>query len=369
MGLGTRKDLIKAANGIFRPREVPPVEPAPADTSPYEEAMMRRSAFSTTPMQRLGTGMNTPAAQMPSTATYGKLFGGLTRPMSGLSSKGKYGGFYSAGDLETAISGSAMRFATEAPQLLRSQARERYNKLDPMYDIIRREYLMPGSYNKDLQRQYVRQLGEWYAKNAAPAEEYLATAQQIEATPVSSLASSIASQVYGMNPDLARGKFSGLDKRMFEEQRDLRYRQDYGMPYEQYRDVLDTQTDALKEQSKSQVAQIEAATGSTISQIRNYSRMNDQALYGELNMQDVQYQDNNGDIVSTSTPEAIGIALGYFNDDDQDSIIKFIQNIRNSEGQEDVARLIEAIIGIRTRSSSRNIGYLEDYFLNNPYGE
>jgi hypothetical protein len=369
MALGTRNDLIKAANGVFRPRQTPPVEPPAPDTSPYLEAMQRKASYSSTPSQRMYTGAAAPSTAMSPTQTYGKLMTGLTRPSGGLSSEGKYGGFYSAGDLETAISGSAMRFATEAPSALRSGASQRYAQLDPMYGIAQRQYLMPGAYDKDMQKKYVRQLGEWYAQNAAPAEEYLATAQQIESTPVSNLATAIASQTYGMNPDLARGKFAGLDKRMFEEQRDIEYRQRFGVPYEQYKFAQEQNTSAARDAAKSQIAQIEAATGSTIGQIRDYSRLNDQSLYSAINMQDVQFEDENGEVVSTSAPQAISMALSYYEDGDGESITGLIGDIGQREGQQDLARLIEAIIGLRSRATTRNLGYIDDYLLTNPYGE
>jgi hypothetical protein len=53
-----------------------------------------------------------------------------------------------------------------------------------------------------------------------------------------------------------------------------------------------------------------------------------------------------------------------FNSGDEEGLNSFIENIRQSEGQSDVARLIEAIVGLQARKSSRNIGYLEDYWLN-----
>lgn len=391
MALGTKNDLIKAANGVFRPRQVPPIETQGGDPySPYVDALRRRTELSMNPQDRAYYGVVPSSISMPLTKTYSGMMTGLTRPSGGLSSEGKYGGFFSAGDLESAISGSAMRFATEAPSALRAQAGQRYNELNRAYSNAR-----PSSYqtrrlmgnirpgegteglqrffgSTDLQRQYAQKLSDWYAQNAAPAEEYLATAQQIESTPVSNLASAIASQTYGMNPDLARGKFAGLDKRMFEEQRDLQYRQQYGIPYDQYQFQQEQATGAARDAAKAQIAQIESATGIPISRIRDYSLMNDKTLYETINMQDVQYEDNNGEIVSVSAPQAIAQALSYMNpggDMDVESLQNFIANIRLSEGQDNIARLIEAIVGLQARSSTRNLGYVEDYYLTNPYVE
>jgi hypothetical protein len=206
-------------------------------------------------------------------------------------------------------------------------------------------------------------LGNWYAQNAAPAEEYLATAQQIESTPVSNLATAIASQAYGMNPDLARGKFSGLDQRMFEERRNQQYMSQFGVPYEQYKFQQDQQLGTAREMAKSQVAAIEAATGMNLSQIRDFSGLNDTAVYNALTMGDVQYEQD-GEIVSSPAASVVQEALGMFNSGDEEGLNSFIENIRQSEGQSDVARLIEAIVGLQARKSSRNIGYLEDYWLN-----
>jgi hypothetical protein len=379
--LGTKTDLIKAANGIFRPRVAPQVEqPTPqAPPSPYEQAISRRLALSVTPKERLEYGATAPGSSMDPTSSYRKLLAGVTRPMGGLSSKGKYGGFYSAGDLESAISGSAMRFSTELPSYLRQQADQRYDELEQM----RLEALsgpqkaaarqLGGGFRAieeattnrtPLLRNYANKvLGNWYAQNAAPAEEYLATAQQIESTPVSSLATAIASQAYGMNPDLARGKFSGLDQRMFEERRNRKYMGQYGVPYEEYKFLQEQQTSAARELAKANIAAVESATGATVSQLVNASGMNETAIYNALAMNDVQYEQD-GEIVSVPAAAAIDTALGYFNNNDDESVSAFIENIRQSQGQEDLARLIRAIIAHQARKESRNIGYLEDYFLN-----
>lgn len=379
--LGTKTDLIKAANGIFRPRVAPQVEqPTPqAPPSPYEQAISRRLALSMTPDQRLASTEAAPGASMAPTSSYQKLLSGVTRPMGGLSSKGKYGGFYSAGDLESAISGSAMRFATEVPSYLRSQAGQRYSDLESMYGkamlggqstVAQRQgggfrAFEEATQNRSpLLRDYANNvLGNWYAQNAAPAEEYLATAQQIESTPVSNLATAIASQAYGMNPDLARGKFSGLDQRMFEERRNQQYMSQFGVPYEQYKFQQDQQLGTAREMAKSQVAAIEAATGMNLSQIRDFSGLNDTAVYNALTMGDVQYEQD-GEIVASPAASVVQEALGMFNSGDEEGLNSFIENIRQSEGQSDVARLIEAIVGLQARKSSRNIGYLEDYWLN-----
>jgi hypothetical protein len=379
--LGTKTDLIKAANGIFRPRVAPQVEqPTPqAPPSPYEQAISRRLALSMTPEQRLASTEAAPGASMAPTSSYQKLLSGVTRPMGGLSSKGKYGGFYSAGDLESAITGSAMRFATEVPSYLRSQAGQRYSDLESMYGkallgaqgtVSQRQgggfrAFEEATQNRSpLLRDYANNvLGNWYAQNAAPAEEYLATAQQIESTPVSSLATAIASQAYGMNPDLARGKFSGLDQRMFEERRNQQYMSQFGVPYEQYKFQQEQQTSAARELAKANIAAVESATGATVSQLVNASGMNETAIYNALAMNDVQYEQD-GEIVSVPAAAAIDTALGYFNNNDDESVGAFIENIRQSQGQEDLARLIRAIIAHQARRESRNIGYLEDYFLN-----
>jgi len=272
-----------------------------------------------------------------------------------------------------------MRFATEVPSYLRSQAGQRYSDLESMYGkamlggqstVAQRQgggfrAFEEATQNRSpLLRNYANNvLGNWYAQNAAPAEEYLATAQQIESTPVSNLATAIASQAYGMNPDLARGKFSGLDQRMFEERRNQQYMSQFGVPYEQYKFQQDQQLGTAREMAKSQVAAIEAATGMNLSQIRDFSGLNDTAVYNALTMGDVQYEQD-GEIVASPAASVVQEALGMFNSGDEEGLNSFIENIRQSEGQSDVARLIEAIVGLQARKSSRNIGYLEDYWLN-----
>lgn len=383
--IGSYDSLVKAANGKFPVKTIPqPQQPAADDfgnASPYLEAMQRRIGASQTPDQRVASGSTANAVLQQPTSTYQSLLGQVTRPTGGLSSKGKYGGFYSAGDLQSAIEGSAKRFATQVPGFLRSQAAGRYSQIDPMYNEAFfggqktaareagggvRAFEEATQQRTPLLRQYANSLGEWYAQQAAPAEEYLTTAQQIESEPISNLAATIATRAYGMNPDLARGKFAGLDKTFFEEQRNAQYMQQYGMPYEKYSWLESQNTSAARAAAQKQIAQIEASTGLNINQIRSQSGMNDSAMYNALNMKDVQYEDPNGDIQQVDAEDIIGNALQMYQDGDQEGLNEFVTQVGNVEGQADLANLIRAIIGLQARKITRNQGYTSDYFLNQP---
>ena len=184
------------------------------------------------------------------------LLSSFDRASGGLSAKGKYSGFFSAGDQEAAIIGAATDLKGDAA-IYRAKADAFINKLDPMYlgarnkaqSITRNSmgfnpqsssaanFRMFEETSQDRSnplRAYATELNDWYSKQSAPAVKYRATADQIEATPISEFATQIATNSYGMNPDLARGKFAGLDATYYKQQQDADSMAKYGKPYDEY---------------------------------------------------------------------------------------------------------------------------------------
>ena len=192
-------------------------------------------------------------------AVYSNILSNTTRAKGGLSSEGKYSGFNNAGDLQSAIEGAAISVGrTLTPQQLRDKATAYYAKLNPLYEDAADdpdEYLKANpsilldnrtfpqivkgvrpAYSNfaDARHKYEKELAKWYTTQSNVAENYLEAAQQLENTPLSSLASRLATSSYGMNPDLAAGKFGALDTSYYTQQRDRTSLQQYGLPYAEY---------------------------------------------------------------------------------------------------------------------------------------
>ena len=166
------------------------------------------------------------------------------RPTGGLSSKGKYSGFYTADERNNAIEGGALQLAGQVPGTLREKAQARFDQIDQAktqaYDAYvqqlineygGREGLSPNAmvYARNTPqggyvdrvvnpaREYERQLQAWGEENAAGAYEYLDAAQQFENTNLSQLAQSVATRQYNVNPSLATSLFGDFEQRRNEE--------------------------------------------------------------------------------------------------------------------------------------------------------
>jgi hypothetical protein len=236
--IGSYDSLLKASQGRMAPRVVTP--PAP-------------------PVQPGGLAENISAnslaqAQMASGPS---LLSGFNRASGGLSAKGKYSGFFSAGDQQAAIEGAAMDLKGDAATY-RAKADAFINKLNPAYSEARTgaQRTVRGSMGFNPQsssaasfrmfeetsqdrtaplRAYANDLNDWYAQQSAPAVKYRATAEQIDRTPISEFATQIATNSYGMNPDLARGKFANLDETYYKQQRDAQSLRENKMPYDEFK--------------------------------------------------------------------------------------------------------------------------------------
>ena len=270
--IATFKDLEKAARGgtvrstvspeavMGKPAQLRSSQPRTSNagfgaggTAPRDSQWIPYEADSSTGL--IGTSYGDP------TKTYAQLLAS-TGTTGG---SGKYAGFNTEGALTSAIRGGAMNFRTQVPANLRSAANQRFEQMNeilrPASKKIEKDLFggTIGSYNK--MENYRGALKDWYAQNAAPAQEYINTAQQIEATPVSSLASQIAASKYGQSADWAANQFKDLDTEYASYVRNQDYLDKYGITYDSYINQL-TERDKIQAVTNEQAnSQLEALTG------------------------------------------------------------------------------------------------------------
>jgi hypothetical protein len=370
--IGSHDDLFNASQGRMAPRVVTPsVIPA----SNINDARARATALAVS------------AAGAGNTNLYNTILGNTTRATGGLSSGGKYGGFFSAGDQQTAIEGSAINFYENTPQILNAKADAFYKKLDPMYgeaskgpsrffmkpgmsqmpgvDPNRTNVTQGGYIDKIVNpsRQYANQLNDWYAQQAKPAAEYQATAAQIQTTPLSELATRFATSAYGMNPDLAVGKFRSLDKTYAAEQQDAALRaQDQkealslGIPVSSLKAYKATQAandkiaagipkqyqTLVQDATQLKASALESATSQTSEQIH--------ASFGkEFTFKN---PDDNTEIVSNGAG-AIAKMNTYLDAGDTKAANALMTNIAGStsEGQQQLVRILTAMFKLRVTNT------------------
>ena len=237
--IGSYDGLFNASQGRMAPRVATP----PPAVEPYSGGL-----------EGAGRANSLAQAQM---AGGPSLLSSFNRASGGLSAKGKYSGFFSAGDQEAAIVGAATDLKGDAA-IYRAKADAFMKKLDPIYGeaakgpsraftsqgtaqmpgVDPRRSVTPGGYIDKIvnpSRKYANQLNDWYTQQSAPAIKYQATADQIDRTPISQFATQIATNSYGMNPDLAAGKFAGLDAIYYKQQQDANSMAVNKMPYDEYK--------------------------------------------------------------------------------------------------------------------------------------
>lgn len=222
MIVNSKAKLKEAATGI----------PAPPEPSPLDST--------------LGSAL---LSRIQPTATYSDwsksqgLGGGVPVTGMGLSPKGKYGGFYTSTDLETAISGEAMARNAEAnayAQSMRDLAAKQQEQIGNTVSSQLRamqgteNYMGPVGPGTSAK---AKELQDWATGRQNALGQNVEIASQIESTPMSDYARAIATQRYGMNPALAAGTFGpGYDAKMYEALNDQAYMQAYGMPYSAYKE-------------------------------------------------------------------------------------------------------------------------------------
>lgn len=382
MGIGTKEQLFKAANGKMPQRvftDTPPVTP---DTDGYSQALQRKGLLSqafpdladkntlsitqtNTPYQPYVSSVNAPA-----TRTFADVLARTGRTSSG---SGKYGGFSNAGDLATAIGGAAMNVRDVTVPQLRSAANDYYGKLDKGYRqslgslvpftteynpgvasagnfrIADQMYSNPEKYGNAIKSisSFKPTLGSWYTEQAKPAEEYLQTAQQLEMTPLSQLAASIATRGYGMDANLAAGKFSSLDSEYFKRNRDNTYMAKYGMPYDEYTAVQKENKDRLDDLSDQDEADalsnIESITGFSYNALSPISGQTKLQMYDTL-ANNYAYKDLNDDTEkSTNGAGIIAQYRDFISSAQPEQAKKLIDSIDATPGAESLGLLLRAL--------------------------
>lgn len=399
MSIGTYKSLVEAANGKIPPRMIPTAnDPAPGQD--VYDARARREALAASVAGKTASAVaNSVAAGQPGllpqttlspsaatspTKTYATILSGVTRPTQGLSSEGKYGGFYSQGAMESAIKGTVGRLTTDTVAGLRAAADQRYAELDKLYagqygkglasmnmgDIsgnIKNRYGTTKPANprmfeeatKEMTvplRDYAKKLGSWYNQNTVPAEEFLTTAQQIEATPASRLAQQIAVSAYGQNPDWAAGAFSGLDAELWKDRRNAESIAAYGKSYDEIEALKKEASDLYgpKALANQATTSLETAIGIPAKTLQTASGRTIAELNAAINIPSIKYKNGDGQEVVGPVADVINDARYYANKGDFTKAAEVASSVSEYEDNQSsrlVADLIYAIL--KTMSSAR----------------
>lgn len=220
---------------------------------------------------------------------------------AGLSPKGKYSGFNTGSDLETAITGQAYsqnEAANAWAQNLKSLAEQRVGRMDEDRKSLNISSVnrLGGVFSRDLAKQQlpveILQYRREMLDEAQPIvqQEYqkaLRTSEQVEETPMSQYARAIATKQYGMNPALAAGTFgTDFDVQAYEDLRNEQAMGETGMPYDAYRTALEdqykTEQRALAAEtatSKAKSAEVSKALGINADRLATASNMTAPQLY------------------------------------------------------------------------------------------
>ena len=305
----SRQKLIEKATGAA------PVEPESPLASPYGKAML-----------------NT----LPTAASYTDFLGAtnLAAPApagQGLSSKGKYGGFYTTSDLETAIRGEAEQrnaasnawaeslrnLAAKATGTARQTGQNRYmaDDIGELGEYAREAfptslrapakalfggYDAPGQTMAPAERRAEEQtygaLAGETLRQKVGAEE---TASMVEDTPMSVYARAVATQRYGMNPALAAGIFgTDYDVESAKALRDQQALQAGFVDYAEYEQAMEEQEGAYgkqlaeeklyRDEENRQAAQLASqALGVDATRLASQSGVTPKQLYDALQTTDV----------------------------------------------------------------------------------
>jgi len=277
MALGTKATLFKAATG----RDLP------AETTQADSTLATAMSNKLQPAKNLsdfqsGMGLTTTPAMMN----------------QGLSSKGKYAGYYTAADMQKAVEGDAMQAydqSTAFAEDLGNLASNQYEKY-----VAQSTYGMPTyQSNVEMPEGFEEQkIGEYqdYMRNlGSQIDSSFDTSTAILNTPKYEFARALATTKYGMNPSLAAGMFTPqFDVDQYGLDQDVRSMEATGMPFDVARQYkLDTRsnlenaredTDYTRDQDTLTRAKvIESATGYSTSKMKLATSMTDQQLYEVVN--------------------------------------------------------------------------------------
>jgi hypothetical protein len=359
--IGSYDSLLKASQGRMAPRVVTP----PPAVEPYSGGLDSASRANSLAQAQMAGG--------PS------LLSGFNRASGGLSAKGKYSGFFSAGDQQAAIEGAAMDLKSDAATY-RAKADAFMKKLDPVYGeaskgpsraftsqgtaqmpgVDPRRSVTPGGYIDKIvnpSRKYANQLNDWYAQQSAPAVKYRATAEQIERTPISEFATQIATNSYGMNPDLARGKFANLDETYYKQQRDANSMANYGMPYDEYKaqqDELDFGTRDKKITAADEAfaaRELDRVTGIGSNYLSATTGQTAQQMYA-ITSQQFKYTDPDDNKEKATTGERMVEQYGvYIDEGNMDAANKLLNAV--PADKQSLRRLMEALQSVKLQKMGK----------------
>lgn len=359
MIVNSKAKLKEAATGV----------PAPPEPSPLDST--------------LGTAL---LSRIQPTATYGDwaksqgLGAGVPVTGMGLSSKGKYGGYYTSTDLETAITGEAMARNAEAnayAQNMRDLAAKRQEQVQQtLTSQLRGLGNVPSgdrmAHQTASASPQAKELYDWATGRQGALDQTVQTASQIESTPVSDYARAIATQRYGMNPALAAGTFGpAYDAKMYEALNDQAYMQEYGMPYSAYKEQKATDEAALgkklaqeklarDEMDRQRLAYTSAAIGADATKLASASGLTPEQIYDTTSKEHVLgYVDKNDKPIETIPGEPIpagaipvkatfgqlaATALSDIQNGDYESARQTASSLLYSPGTETLGRLLSGYV-------------------------
>ncbi len=278
MSLGTKATLYKAATGTDLPMETP------ATTNPA-----------------LSTAMNNKLQPAKNWSSFQSDIGLTTTPAmlnQGLSSKGKYAGYYTAADMQKAIEGDAVQSynqATAFAEDLGTLATNQYNKYN-----AQSMYGMPTfQTNVDLppgvKEQKIQEYQDYMGNLLPQISNSLDTSANILQTPMYEFARALATKKYGLNPSIAAGMFTPeFDVEQYDINQDVQSMARTGMPFDVARQATADARTALentREDTKyvrdqdalTRAAKIESSLGFSTSKMKQATSMTDQQLYDVVN--------------------------------------------------------------------------------------
>lgn len=401
MSLGTQKDLLAAASGkkardtTTPPSRMVPVQPvstpSPINISQYAFRPYRDLASTANELEPTQVGPISDYFRSDRFATPTNTFAKILAT-GGYQGPGKYSGFNTASDLESAVIGSAYDLMDYYVPQLRSEAMGLERNITSAKDQAYRDAMnsvMAGVTGKipalpmgttevpegsvyatkiNPLRRYQQQLKDWQAETMQPAEEYLTTAQQIESTPMSELARSIAIQRYGMDPMLARGKFATAGQDYWQKQRDEEYMAMYGMPYEQYKfeqdQLMTEQRGYSKEQQEQAESYIESLTGLRTSTLSELTAQSPIQLYNVINTGQYEIPDpETGEVGVYNGAAVVDAVRESISAGDTENLRSILESVQMTPQGEAMALLIAALMRQYLVQPEKTLESLEDIGL------
>jgi hypothetical protein len=321
--------------------------------------------------------------ESPITRTFANILSG-----GGRRGGGKYGGFNTSADLEAAVLGSTYELRDTAVPTLRGKAQPYLEQVQNMGSDAYRQAMntvMQGVTGKipavpmgmtqapegsvydtriNPLRQYKQQLTGWETEASKPAEEYLQTAQQIESTPMSELARSIAVNRYGMDPNLAAGKFANINDDYWKKERDAEYQAEYGMPYEQYKFEQDRLSDITTGGSKEKIAEatvkIEELTGLRTTTLSEKTSQTPVQILENLSKMYQIPDPSTGELTEANGAGIVEILRESIGSGNNQGLQDIYESLMAAPGSEGMALLIAALVEEYVGGPQRTLEGLQD---------